>query len=100
MKDFLALMFFKGALLDDPAGVLKDQGPNTRSARRLEVTSVDQIAQLSDTITDLIEQAIDVEEAGLTVRPAPELVLVEELQNRLDEDPELKAAFAALTPGR
>ncbi len=100
MKDFLALMFFKGALLDDPAGVLKDQGPNTRSARRLEVTSVDQIAQLSDTITDLIEQAIDVEEAGLTVGPAPELVLVEELQNRLDEDPELKAAFAALTPGR
>ncbi len=100
MKDFLTLMFFKGALLDDPAGVLKDQGPNTRSAPRLEVTSVDQMAQLSDTITDLIEQAIDVEAAGLTVRPAPELVLVEELQNRLDEDPELKAAFAALTPGR
>ncbi|MDE0699213.1 MAG: YdeI/OmpD-associated family protein [Acidimicrobiaceae bacterium] len=100
MKDFLALMFFKGALLNDPAGVLTDQGPNSRSARRLELTSVEQITQMSVTITDLIDQAIDVEEAGLTVGPASELVLVEELQNRLDEDAALKAAFAALTPGR
>jgi uncharacterized protein YdeI (YjbR/CyaY-like superfamily) len=34
------------------------------------------------------------------VGPAPELVLVEELQGRLDADPALKAAFEALTPGR
>lgn len=100
MKDFLALMFFKGALLDDPHDVLKDQGPSSRSARRLEFTSVAQVTMLSDTISDLIDQAIDVEEAGLTVGPAPELVLVEQLQNRLNEDPEFKIAFEALTPGR
>ena len=29
MKDFLALMFFKGTLLNDPERVLEDQGPNS-----------------------------------------------------------------------
>ncbi|NNK90978.1 MAG: hypothetical protein HKO87_00975, partial [Acidimicrobiia bacterium] len=38
MKDFLAVMFFKGALLADPVGVLEDQGPISRSARRFRLT--------------------------------------------------------------
>ncbi len=32
--------------------------------------------------------------------PTPDLVLVAELQHRLDQDPALKAAFESLTPGR
>ena len=100
MNDFLALMFFKGALLSDPDGILEDQGPNSRSARRIRFTSVDEVARLTDTAKAYIDEAIDVEEAGLQVDPAPELVLVEELQARLDHDPALKAAFEALTPGR
>ena len=100
MKDFLALMFFKGALLNDPDNALEEQGPNSRSDRRMRFTSVEQVMQSSDTITAYIDEAIDVEEAGLTVEPPAELVLVEELQNRLIGDPALKAAFEALTPGR
>jgi uncharacterized protein YdeI (YjbR/CyaY-like superfamily) len=100
MNDFLALMFFKGALLADPDGVLEDQGPNSRSARRMRFTSVEDVNRLADTVRAYVEQAIDVEDAGLAVGPAPELVLVEELRHRLDEDPALAAAFAALTPGR
>jgi uncharacterized protein YdeI (YjbR/CyaY-like superfamily) len=100
MNEFLALMFFKGALLDDPDGVLEDQGPNSRSARRLRFTSVEDVARLADTVTAYVEEAIDVEQAGLKVGPAPELVFVEELQNRLDQDPAFKAAFESLTPGR
>ena len=100
MKNFLALMFFKGALLSDPAGVLRAQGPNSRSARRIEFTSVDDVERLAGVVTEYLEEAIAVEEAGLEVEPAPELVLVDELQHRLDENPELKAAFEALTPGR
>ncbi len=100
MKNFLALMFFKGALLDDPEGVLVEQGPNSRSARRIEFTSVDDVTRLAGTIVAYVDEAIDVEAAGLEVAPAPELVLVDELRHRLDEDPELKAAFEALTPGR
>ncbi|MBT8192616.1 MAG: YdeI/OmpD-associated family protein [Acidimicrobiia bacterium] len=100
MKDFLALMFFKGALLEDPAGVLEDQGPNSRSARRMTFASSDDVARLADTVTVYVQAAIDAEEAGLDVGPAPAPVLVEELQDRLDADLSLKAAFESLTPGR
>ena len=100
MKQFLALMFFKGALLNDPDGVLEDQGPNSRSARRIRFTSVDEVNRLGDTVKAYIDEAIDVEESGLEIDPAPELVLIEELQNRLDQDPAFKVAFESLTRGR
>lgn len=100
MKDFLALMFFKGALLTDPDGVLEDQGPNSRSARRIRFTSTEDVARLSDTVKTYVDEAIDAEEAGLEVDPAPELVPVRELQAHLDRDPAFRAAFEALTPGR
>ena len=100
MKEFLALMFFKGALLHDPEGLLEEQGANSRSARRIPFASVDDVGRLSETVGAYIDEAIAVEDAGLEVGPVPELLLVEELQNRLDQDPAFKAAFEALTPGR
>ena len=100
MIEFLALMFFKGALLADEADVLRDQGPNSRSARRMEFRSVDEIDALRNTLLSYLSEAIEVERSGLTVGPAPELALVDELRVRLDTDPELAAAFEALTPGR
>jgi uncharacterized protein YdeI (YjbR/CyaY-like superfamily) len=100
MNDFLSLMFFKGALLKDKGKVLVEQGPNSRSAKRIEFLSLADVTRLKRAIKVLIKEAIDVEEAGLTVEPAPELVLAEELQMRLASDRNLKAAFEALTPGR
>ena len=100
MKGFLALMFFKGALMNDPERVLEEQGPNSRAARRMCFSSVDDVARLSQTVKAYIHEAIAVEESGLELGPAPDLVLVAELQDRLDQDPALKAAFAAMTPGR
>jgi uncharacterized protein YdeI (YjbR/CyaY-like superfamily) len=100
MKEFLALMFFKGALLTDPRGVLEEQGPNSRSARRLRFASVEDVERLADVVTAYVDEAIDVEEAGLAVGPAPAPVLAEELQDRLARDPAFKAAFESLTPGR
>ncbi|HEU5083870.1 MAG TPA: YdeI/OmpD-associated family protein [Acidimicrobiales bacterium] len=99
-KDFLALMFFKGALLDDPDGVLEAQGPNSRSARRMCFTSVDDVTRSAGTIEAYVAAAIEVEESGAEVGPPPELDLVDELRERLDRDPALKEAFEALTPGR
>ena len=99
-KDFLALMFFKGALLDDPRGVLEEQGQNTRSARRVRFTSVAQVRKLRPTVRALVRAAIEVEKQGKTVPKPTKLVLVEELRARLDRDPELRAAFEQLTPGR
>ena len=100
MKNFLALMFFKGALLDDPHAVLEDNGPNSRSARRIVFRSVDDVARLADVVKAYVAEAIRVEEEGLEVGPAPTPTLVAELHTRLDGDPQLRAAFEALTPGR
>jgi uncharacterized protein YdeI (YjbR/CyaY-like superfamily) len=100
MKDFLALMFFKGALLADEHGVLEDQGPNSRSARRMCITSVDDVTRLAPILTAYVAEAIEVEHSGKQIDPAPELVLADELQARLDADPALRDAFESLTPGR
>ena len=100
MKEFLALMFFKGALLNDSEGVLEEQGPNSRSARRIRFTSVEDVSRLTDAVRAYIDEAIDVEESGQKMGPPPELVLVAEAQSRLDKYAALAAAFEALTPGR
>ncbi len=100
MKDFLALMFFKGALIDDVDGVLEEQGPNSRSARRVCFRSIDDVTRLTGTITAYVGAAIEIEEQGLEVGPGPDLVLAAELVARLGQDPALKAAFESLTPGR
>lgn len=100
MKAFLALMFFKGALLEDTAGVLRSQGPNSRSALRIEYTSVADVERGAEVLRGYVQQAIAVEDAGLEVAPAPEVELVAELADRLADDPALRAAFEGLTPGR
>lgn len=99
-KNFLALLFFKGALLDDPDGLLESQGKNTRSALRLCFTSVKEVSASRAAIEAFVAQAIEVERQGLTVDAPSELVLADELRARLDRNKKLKAAFEALTPGR
>lgn len=100
MKDFMALMFMKGALLDDPTGLLRDQGANTRSAKRIEFTSVDEVERHAADVRALVASAVDVEARGLEVGPPPEPDLSPELRDRLDGDAALAAAFDDLTPGR
>lgn len=100
MKQFLALMFFKGALIDDTDGVLEDQGANSRSAKRMCFRSTASIAAQATTIETYVRRAVEIEKAGLSVPASTELELVAELQARLDRDQSLNEAFMALTPGR
>jgi uncharacterized protein YdeI (YjbR/CyaY-like superfamily) len=100
MNDFLSLMFFKGALLADPDGVLVDQGPNSRSAKRIEFTSVEEVLALADTVSAYVREAVAVEHAGLALPAAAEPEWCPELVERLADDDEFRAAFEALTPGR
>ena len=100
MKAGLSLGFFKGTLLSDPDGLLRDNGPNSRSMKRMFFTSVEEVQRLADTVSRYVHEAVSVELSGATVAPATESELVTELQERLDADPGLKAAFEALTPGR
>lgn len=96
----LALMFFKGILLDDPAGVLEEVGPNSHAARRMLFTSVEDVETHADIVTAYVAEAIAVEDAGTEVPQRPEEDLAPELAERLAQDPELAAAFDELTPGR
>lgn len=101
-KDYCTVSFLKGALLADPAGLLEAPGPNTRAARVLRYTSVRQIIDTEPALRALLHSAIDVEKAGLKFdfqRDAA-LDLPPEFAQKLEEDPVLKAAFEALTPGR
>ena len=100
MKPHLALMFFKGALLDDPSGVLREQGPNSRSARRIEFRSRADVSRLADAVAACVASAIAVEDAGLEVGPAPEPDLAQELIERIERDEAFRVAFESLTPGR
>lgn len=99
-SDNLALMFFKGILLEDPAGVLEEVGPNSHAARRMMFTSVEDVEAHADVVTAYVEEAIALEDAGTEVPPRPEEELAPELAERLADDPELAESFDELTPGR
>ena len=98
-KDFCALLFCKGALLNDPNGILKKFG--WQAARRIPFTNVREIVEMEPILKAYIHEATEAEKAGLkvTYKKNPEPI-PEELQNKLDEVPALKTAFNALTPGR
>lgn len=98
--DNLALMFFKGILLDDTAGALEEVGPNSHAARRMMFSSVEDVETRADVVTAYVEEAIALEDAGTEVPPRPEEELAPELAERLAEDPDLAESFDELTPGR
>jgi uncharacterized protein YdeI (YjbR/CyaY-like superfamily) len=100
MKGFLALLFFKGALLSNPDGVLEAQGPNSRAACRIRFTSVQDVASLKNTVLGWIREAIELEKAGAKLEPAADLKYPDELIDKFRTDAALKAAFEKLTPGR
>jgi uncharacterized protein YdeI (YjbR/CyaY-like superfamily) len=101
-KEYCALLFFKGALLKDESGILVQQTENVQSARQIRFTSVAEIAAMDNILKDYLHAAIELEKAGLKVdfKKTTEFAIPEEFQSKLDESPELKTAFEALTPGR
>jgi uncharacterized protein YdeI (YjbR/CyaY-like superfamily) len=101
-KEYCALLFFKGALLKDPDGILIRQTQNVQSARQIRFTSVREIVKLKTTLKAYLKEAVEVEKAGLKVnfKDTSEFTVPEEFQKRLDKSATLKKAFRALTPGR
>lgn len=101
-KEYCALLFFKGALLDDPDGLLVQQTKNVQAARQIRFASVHEIIERRRNVQGYIHQAIEVEKAGLKVdlKKTADFPVVEEFRRKLDKTPALKKAFEALTPGR
>lgn len=101
-KEHCVLSFVKGALLKDPRGILAFPGENTQSARVVRFANVGEIVKIASVLKAYIKEAISVEKAGLKVplKKITERPIPEELQNKFNDAPALKAAFEALTPGR
>ncbi len=101
LKEYATLSFFKGALLNDAHKLLDKPGENSQASRLIRFTSVEEIVGKEAIIKAYIFEAVEVEKAGLKVKfkknPEP---IPEELQQTMDENPQLKASFEALTPGR
>jgi uncharacterized protein YdeI (YjbR/CyaY-like superfamily) len=101
-KEYCAFLFFKGALLNDPNGILIQQTENVQAARQARFTNVKEIVKTEHTLKSYIYEAIEVEKAGLKVKlkKTTEFNMPEEFQKKLNKMPALKTAFKALTPGR
>jgi uncharacterized protein YdeI (YjbR/CyaY-like superfamily) len=101
-KEYCAVLFFKGALLNDANGILIRQSENVQAARQVRFTNEREIIDLKATLKAYVYEAIEAEKAGLKVnlKKTTEFAMAEEFKNKLDEMPMLKTAFDALTPGR
>jgi uncharacterized protein YdeI (YjbR/CyaY-like superfamily) len=100
-KDYASLSFFKGALLTDMDKILHSPGENSQAARLLRFKSPENVLELEQMIKAFIREAIELEKSGKKVEfnKNPEPVPVE-LEQKMEENPNLAAAFKALTPGR
>jgi uncharacterized protein YdeI (YjbR/CyaY-like superfamily) len=100
-RDYCAIMFFKGALLKDPKGILVAPGAS-QAGRQVRFTDVGEIARLRPVLKAYLREAIEVEKAGMQVKlkKTSDFAIPVEFQKKLDANPALKKAFHALTPGR
>jgi uncharacterized protein YdeI (YjbR/CyaY-like superfamily) len=101
-KEYCAVLFFKGALLNDANGILIQQTKNVQSARQVRFTNLQEVVKLEKTVKAYIYEAIEIEKAGLKVKlkKTTDFEIPGEFQKRLDKNRALKTAFEALTPGR
>lgn len=101
-KEYCALLFFKGALMKDPDQILIQQSENVQAARQIRFTEVQQIHDLAKGLQTYMFEAVEIEESGVKVemKKTKDFEMVEEFQDKLNQDLILKEAFEALTPGR
>ena len=101
-KEYCAILFVKGALLKDAKGILIRQTENVQAARQIRFTNIREIVKMEPILKTYIKEAVEVERAGLNVnyKKTSDFIIPKEFQKKLDENPALREAFYALTPGR
>lgn len=75
-KEYCALLFHKGVLLQDTDGILIQQTENVQAARQIRFTNVQEINELENILKAYIHEAIEVEKAGLPTPPTPSTATV------------------------
>lgn len=101
-KEYCALLFHKGTLLNDSENILVQQTENVQSARQIRFINEKEILDLRTVIKTYITEAIKVEMQGLEVKKKKisEYTIPNELEEAFKINPELEVAFYELTPGR
>ncbi|WP_454060628.1 YdeI/OmpD-associated family protein [Elizabethkingia ursingii] len=101
-KEYCAILFFKGALLNDTCKILIQQSENVQAARQIRFTNQEEILKLEKEIKLYVYEALEVEKSGVQVpmKKTKDFEVAEEFQHKLNTDTVLKEAFEALTPGR
>lgn len=101
-KDYFAILFHKGALLNDCKKILVQQTENVQSARQIRFTDTSEIEDLEAAIKDYIKEAIDVEKSGLKIKKkeTSDFEMPEELVQKFKVHPRLEKAFKNLTAGK
>ncbi len=101
-KEYCALLFMKGSLLNDSKNILFQQTDNVQSGRQIRFTNIQDIIDLEADLKAYIFEAIEVEKAGLKIeyKKTEDFEMPEEFQIVLNENQAVKSAFEALTPGR
>lgn len=101
-KDYCALLFFKGALMDNADGLLIQQTENVQAARQLRFTNLKEIIKYQKQIKACLKDAIKLEQEGKKVelKKTDAFVMVAEFEKALSKDKILQKAFSSLTPGR
>lgn len=101
-KEYCALLFHKGVLLNDPENILIQQTKNVQSARQIRFTCAAEIKKLRPVIKAYIKDAVTIEKKGLkvTLKQTADYTIPEEFKEKLAENTALEKAFNALTPGR
>jgi uncharacterized protein YdeI (YjbR/CyaY-like superfamily) len=64
-KEYCAILFVKGALLQDANGILIQQTENVQAARQIRFTNVQEIVEIEPTLKAYNYEAIEVEKAGM-----------------------------------
>lgn len=101
-KHYCALLFEKGAIMEDPYQTLIQQTKNVQAARQLRFESLEEISKREEEIKWYLAEAIRIEKSGKKVpmKSTEEYEMPEELSDKFESMPALKEAFYKLTPGR
>ena len=101
-KNYVALIFYNGLMLADPARVLINaQEGTTKSLRQWRFTSMDEIARHENNIVAYTREAIALVEAGVVPKPEKKPEISSEfMEKALDGDSELAQAFSKFSPGK
>lgn len=101
-KHYCALLFEKGAIMEDKYDTLVQQTKNVQAARQLRFSDLTELQARQKEVAWYLEEAIRIEKSGKQVKmkSSDDYEMPEELREALDNDETLQTAFNNLTPGR